>query len=173
MLSGTLKSKATQSWPRCMLRAGVLLAVLHLSSPALAEEPQKLLFCGTDEQTEYRHGTPLALTFSGFTSQKADSDVDTDPQRFRLVNGQSCSQQGEGSLAHPVIVDMPSGCTIGNAPVRDEDIVFVINGQEQKQLILASRTTTTLVLRFKAAGRYGRLPGAITCRNSGAFAVSF
>lgn len=155
------------------LAAGTAVVTLLAATRADAQSPEQFLFCSQDEQTEFRHGTPLVLNFSGFTSESEGTPVDSDPQRFRLVNGASCNQQGQGSVARPVIIEPPSGCSIGEVAVKDSDIVFVVDGEERKDLILATRTTATVFVRFKASGGYGRLRGAIACKQSGAFAVSF
>ena len=155
------------------LAASAAVLAILLPIVASAQSTDQFLFCSEDEQSEFRHGTPLVLNFSGFTSESERTPVDSDPQRFRLVNGYSCSQQGQGSVARPVIIEPPSGCSIGEVAVRDSDIVFVVDGEERKDLILATRMTATVLVRFKASGGYGRLRGAISCKQSGAFAVSF
>lgn len=147
--------------------------LLLASFPISEANGGEVLFCDSSLEIGFDHGRPLDLSFSGYAESAEMTGVESESRFFQIVKGRSCRDTDGESVALPIVIEKPSGCSIGENAVRNEDVVFVIDGEERDAIVLSTRKKYRIALRFRAAGGYGQRVGAIRCKDSGAFSANF
>ena len=114
--------------------------------------------------------TEITFSFSSVQAETSNTDVDSNAFSVKL---DSPSQAGQ---TFSVELEAPSGCSIGNHTIYDNDVKLVVNSMEHSNsnsIAITEGNRNDMQLRFSQQGSYGSLSGRVSCTSSGSLTYSY